>query len=113
MGYENYWAIVTAEQREEANEKATLFTSNTNTFSIPLSPTGVEPATHWGGHGAIAPDEETALAKGVAADVRSIRRFLNRELNGDRVQLYKSNRKTMETRLLDRSGLRIIREGLS
>jgi len=47
--------VIPADRQTEANEKAKLYGLNTdlNTFTVPLSPTGEEPATHyiscWGG----------------------------------------------------------------
>jgi hypothetical protein len=53
--YKRLTLVVPVDRQTEANEKAKIYGLNTdlNTFTVPLSPTGFEPATHyiacWGG----------------------------------------------------------------
>lgn len=54
MSYTSYWVICEAGKLELCQQSAAAL-GWTSEFTIPLSATGLEPATHYGGHGQIKP----------------------------------------------------------
>jgi len=63
-------AIVTAELRDEFNQRAEDVGHGPNNYSVPLSPSGAEPATHYGLHAWIPDDAEPEDTEGRTISVR-------------------------------------------
>lgn len=63
-------AIVAAALRDAFNEAALARGHGENNYSVPLSPTGTAPATHYGLHGWIADDSEPEEIEGRILSVR-------------------------------------------
>lgn len=63
-------AIVPANLRDAFNERAELAGKGPNNYSVPLSPTGDEPATHYGLHAWI---EDDAVIEDMDGRIISVR----------------------------------------
>ncbi|MBD3761484.1 hypothetical protein [Rhizorhabdus sp.] len=64
-------AITLASLRDEFNERAEEAGRGPNNYSVPLSPTGAEPATHYGLHSWIADDANPEEIEGRIISVRA------------------------------------------